>query len=180
MLRKRVWGVAGAARLGLVVLAVCTTLAMLVPVGALADADPPSDFLPDNDLYLPYQPPVARPVSAVLNRMLKAARSRHHVYKVALVATPQDLGAVTVLFRKPAQYVRFLYREIQFVLGPQRATLLIAMPGGLGVIGPDATAAGRAALRRIRLPARPTSNVLARAAITAVRTLTAVNHHPVR
>jgi len=145
-----------------IALALCTTVVMcaLAPCGALADADPPSDFLPDKDLYLPYQPPVARPVAAVLNRLLKTARARHHVYKVALIATPADLGAVTVLFRKPTQYVRFLYREIQFVLGPQRATLVIAMPGGLGVVGPDATARGRAALRRIRLPARPTSTVL--------------------
>ena len=124
---------------GLLVAAV-VALAAVHADAASADGDPASDFLPLSDSYLPYRG--AQPAQRQLDRLLKVARVRGHPFKVAVIATPIDLGAVTSLFNRPRPYAKFLYAEIQgFINGPA-ATLVVVMPAGVGVQGPDA-AAGR-------------------------------------
>jgi len=156
-------------------------LGVLMPAApALADADPPSDILVGLDYYVPYTPPVDKAHTNQLATLLKDAHARGHVYKVAIIATPADLGAVTSLFTKPAAtYAKFLWREIQAYIAASSATLLVVMPLGLALGGgPDATPAGKAALRSISIPAHPSSTQLATVAVDAVRALAAANGHP--
>jgi hypothetical protein len=153
----------------------------LVPAApVLADADPPSDILVGLDYYVPYTPPVDKAHANQLATLLKDAHAGGHAYKVAIIATPADLGAVTSLFTQPAPtYAKFLWREIQAYIAGASATLLVVMPQGLALGGgPDATPAGKAALRSIKVPAHPSSTQLATVAVTAVRAIAAANGHP--
>jgi hypothetical protein len=119
-------------------LAVALAAAALVPA-AVADGDPASDYLLQQDTFTPYPPPPAAAVAA-LDAAVAAVWAHGDRLKVAVVATPQDLGAVPSLFGRPADYARFLGTELEFVY---RGPLLIAMPDGYGFVRdatPDASA----------------------------------------
>src|SRR5690349_1866254 len=96
-----------------------TLLAALVLLGAAApaahaDADPPSDVLLLQDVYYPYQPPVAQNLRNALGAVVNNAHKAGYPIKVALVESQVDLGAIPQLFDKPAEYAPFLAREIAF------------------------------------------------------------------
>lgn len=74
--------------------------------------------------------------------------------KVALIAAPTDLGVIPELFGKPADYAKFLDKEISFQ-GPQ--PLLVS-----GAQGVSAKAA--AAVTALAPPTGKTSTALAQAA----------------
>src|SRR4051795_10063704 len=136
-----------------ITLMLIAALALLPAASAWGDADPASDFLPGFDSYLPYGNSVAKPTQGQLDKLLKVARARHEPFKVAVIATPPDLGAVTALFNKPQLYARFLYREIKPIITGGDVTLLIVMPKGVGVIGRDATTRGGKAAVAVHPPA---------------------------
>ena len=60
---------------------------------------------------------------------LKAAARKDFPIRVAIIASPFDLGAVTALWRKPRAYARFLGIELSAVY---RQRFLVVMPDGLG------------------------------------------------
>jgi hypothetical protein len=121
---------------------------------AWADGDPASDFLPIRDSYLPYRG--AGAAQRQLDRLLKVARARGRPFKVAVIATPTDLGAITSLFDQPQPYAKFLYQEIEgFIDGPA-ATVVVVMPDGVGIQGRDAAAG-----RRLASTLRPGPNATA-------------------
>ena len=148
------------------------------PASALADADPASDYLPGFDTYYPFGNTVAKPVQNQLDRLVKIARTRGRPFKVAVIATPVDLGAVTSLFNKPQPYSKFLYREIAGLLQGAEATLVVVMPAGVGIQGRDATPAGRAAAASVTPGLKATPTQVAQAAVTAVEKISAANGHP--
>src|SRR5947208_2423229 len=147
------------------VLAVVLATAVVAPALARADADPASDYLPGFDSYYPFGNTVAKPTQGQLDKLLKIARERGRPFKVAVIASPPDLGAVTSLFNKPQPYYRFLYREISGLLQGSEATLVVVMPAGVGIMGRDAHAAGRKAVAGLRPPARATPTQVAQAAV---------------
>jgi hypothetical protein len=120
----------------------------IAPV-AVADGDPASDVLVDRNVFLPYPPPSAT-ASASLAREVRAAYARNFRVKVAVIATPTDLGSVPSLFGKPGQYAAFLGQELQlYYVGP----LLIVMPAGYGVYdGGRSTKAERTVLATAAAP----------------------------
>ena len=113
-------------RRGLAGLLLVAVAASGAPPVALANGDPASDILPLRDSYLPFQPRVPRPVEVALDGFLAKARKAGYPVKVAVIATPNDLGVVPDLFAKPKEYATFLGREISFNGKPH---LLIVMPG---------------------------------------------------
>jgi hypothetical protein len=153
------------------ILAAAFLVALLVPAGAFADGDPASDVLLGEPVFYPYQPPTSTALQKQLNAAANAAK-----IKVALIASPVDLGVIPDLFNKPQQYAQFLDQEISFQNGHQ--PLLVVMPAGYGVegLGPKAaqTVAG------LPKPSGPTSNDLAQAAIPAVAKLAAASGHPLK
>src|SRR3954452_11460803 len=160
-----------------ITLVLIAALALLPAASAWGDADPASDYLPGFDDYLPYGNTVAKPAQGQLDRLLKIARARGHPFKVAVIATPTDLGAVTSLFNKPQPYARFLYREIKGLLQGAEATLVVVMPAGIGIQGHDAAAARRVtASTRPGLKATPTQ--LATVATSAVEKIAAATGRP--
>jgi hypothetical protein len=92
--------------------------------------------------------------------------------KVALIATPADLGVIPALFGKPQKYADFLDQEISFQ-GKQRLLVVMAAGYGVqGVSGPAKLAAGS-----LRPPTGKTSTDLAQAAIGAVAKLASASGH---
>jgi hypothetical protein len=141
---------------------------LLLPVGrALADADPPSDVLLQQDVYYPYFPAASGPSVKQLDGLVATAKRRGFPLKVALVATRSDLGAVPDLFGKPQPYADFLDREISF---NRTEPLLVVMAAGYGVAGLPAKA--KAAVDGLPDPA-PSGDDLARAAVVAIPKLAA-------
>jgi hypothetical protein len=145
---------------------------------AWGDADPASDFLPGFDSYLPYGNSVAKPTQGQLDKLLKIAKARNEPFKVAVIATPPDLGAVTALYNKPQQYAKFLYREIKPIVTGGQFTLLIVMPSGIGIIGRDATTKGGKAAVAVKVPKGASPTVLAQTAVSTVEKIAAADGHP--
>ena len=148
--------------------------AALLPAIAMADGDPASDVLLGENVFYPYMPPVSGSLQAALNAETAAAGKAHFPIKVALIASPVDLGAIPSLFNKPQQYADFLDQEISF---QGKQLLLVVMPAGYGVQGIGAPATAAAA--KLAKPAGTQSNDLAQAAFTAVTTLARAAGHPI-
>ncbi len=165
------------ARILNVVLAVATLVGLgagLSPAPARADGDPASDVLLGVDVFYPYSPPVAAALQRTLNTETAAARTAHTPVKVAVIASPVDLGVIPDLFGKPQQYARFLDQEISL---KSKQPLLVVMPAGYGSQGLPGKAAG--ALVALPKPTGRQSNDLAHAAVTAVARIAAAEGHPI-
>lgn len=155
--------------------AVTIAVALWLLVGptpaALADGDPASDVLLLQDDYIPYEPRLSPPVTNGLTALLKATRRAGYPVKVAIIASPQDLGAVPNLFARPQQYATFLGQEIAF---NGRTPLLVVMPQGFGV-----DQVSSSALRGLPAPGTSSVDALGRSAIEGVVRLARAAGHPV-
>jgi hypothetical protein len=153
----------------------CAVVAALVlsPAAVPADGDPASDVLLGQNVFYPYQPPVSASLQSALNAETAAAARAHFPIKVALIASPVDLGVITQLFAKPQQYAKFLDQEISY---PSPQPLLVVMAAGYGTEG--LPPAARAAVATLRAPAGETSDDLAQAAVTAVQAMARAAGHP--
>jgi hypothetical protein len=157
--------------------ALCALVALLsglaLPVGALADGDPASDVLIGQNVYSPYQPRLAPNLMRALDDLTKATAKAGFPVKVALIASPNDLGVVPNLFGKPQEYANFLGPEIQY---NKVQPVLVVMPAGFGTFkGPPSAPTALKGL----VVAGPGPDDLARAAIPAVVKLSAAAGHPV-
>ena len=159
----------------LLALLTALTPAALVPASALADGDPASDVLLGENVFYPYSPNTSPALQKTLNAEMAAAKRAGFPLKVALIASPVDLGVIPDLFGKPQRYADFLDQEISFQ-GTQ--PLLVVMWNGYGVAGIGAGA--KAAVAALPKPAGKQPDDLARAAITAVAKLAKQTGHPVR
>jgi hypothetical protein len=109
-------------------------VALATGLGALAataraDGDPASDILYFQDVYLPFPKP-SDDTPAKLQATVNAANKAGFRIKVAVIATPQDLGSIPSLFGKPQVYAQFLGVELGSFY---KARLLVVMPSGFGV-----------------------------------------------
>ena len=155
-------------------LAACL-LALAGAAGALADGDPASDTLLGLNVFYPYQPATSAAVQRTLNAETTAAKRAGFPIKVALIASPLDLGVIPSLFGKPQQYADYLDQEISF-LGKQ--PLLVVMADGYGTQGFGGPA--KLAAASLAKPTGKTSTDLGQAAITAVARLAAAAGHPIK
>jgi hypothetical protein len=149
--------------------------ATFFPAAALADGDPASDVLLGENVFYPFSPTVSSRLQAELNAETAAASRAHFPIKVALIASPADLGAIPSLFGKPQEYANFLDREISSSNNSQ--PLLVVMRSGYGAQGLDLAAA--IAVVRLAAPAGPSTDDLARAAVLAIPKLAAAAGHPI-
>jgi hypothetical protein len=163
-----------AARLAAILLTGLAMLAM-TPAAGLADGDPASDVLLGENVFYPYTPPVSAATQRALNARTAAARAAGFPLKVALIASPIDLGVIPELFGKPQKYADFLDQEISF---QTKQPLLVVMSTGYGVQG--VSAAAQSAVASLPKPAGKKSNDLATAAITAVSKLASASGHPLK
>jgi hypothetical protein len=155
------------------VLVVAAALAVL-PAPALADGDPASDYLLTQDVYLPYAPGIPTDLGRTITDLLKNTRKAGFPLKVAIIATPRDLGAVPQFFGRPQSYAPFLQSEIAF---NTKKPLLIVMPGGYGATAlPKGAESG---LTGVAPPKSAQGEELGRAAVTAIVKLSKAAGHPV-
>jgi cytochrome oxidase Cu insertion factor (SCO1/SenC/PrrC family)/thiol-disulfide isomerase/thioredoxin len=116
---------------------------------ARADGDPGSDVLVYQDLFAGSSAGLSVQQQAQLGDLLKAAGTARFPIRVAIIASPTDLGAVTALWRKPQAYARFLGLELSLAY---KQRLLVVMPDGFGFNWPGhSTTAAYATLARIPL-----------------------------
>ena len=113
-------------------LAACVLAVSSSPASATADGDPASDVLLGENVFYPYSPPVSTSLQGTLNAETAAAARAHFPIKVALIASPTDLGVVPDLFDQPQKYADFLDQEISF---QTKQPLLVVMPSGYGIQG---------------------------------------------
>jgi hypothetical protein len=138
------------------------------PGSARADGDPASDVLYAQSVFLPQDAGTSSGQRAQLSALLQAAGRRGYNIKVALIASPTDLGSVSELWRQPRNYALFLGQELSLVY---RGVLLVIMPGGYGLY----THGGPAAAQQSALAALPApgGGGLGAAALSAIPRLAA-------
>lgn len=157
------------------ILAVTAILALacgLSAAPALGDGDPASDVLAAQALFLPEDANVPPAQQTELGALLAAASRMGFQLRVALVASPADLGSVTGLWRQPQSYASFLGQELSLTY---RGPLLVVMPNGFGLYGTRGAAA-KAALAGLRPPGG--ANGIGGAALSATERLASAAGHP--
>ena len=150
------------------VLAVFTVCAVgVLAPAAGADGDPGSDVLVYQSLFVAADANISVPQQVELGNLLSSADKSGFPIRVAIIAQPDDLGAITALWQKPAAYASFLGTELSLSYAQR---LLIIMPNGFGFNwqGHSASAAYQV-LDRLHIG--PGGSGLAAAAQTAVRAL---------
>jgi cytochrome oxidase Cu insertion factor (SCO1/SenC/PrrC family) len=102
----------------------------LLTSSAFADGDPASDYLLNQQTFMVAES-VKAPTAAQrqLRDVVKAANEHGFKIRVAVIAGPYDLGAITQLWKKPETYARFLGIELSLAY---KGRLVVAMPNGLG------------------------------------------------
>ena len=144
-------------------------IALVATATARADGDPASDFLLTQRVFLPYDANISPTRSEQLAALASDAARDGYPIRIALIASPVDLGSVTALWAKPQEYAKFLAAEVSFAY---RGRLLIVMPQGLGTYQQGKTSAKpERALAGVKV--EPGANGLAATAIRAVRRLAA-------
>jgi hypothetical protein len=103
---------------------------------ARADGDPASDYLLGTQVFFSIDVKLPAAKQQELVSIVREANTSGYAIRVALIASPYDLGAVTSLWRKPRQYAKFLGAELQFVY---KRRLLVVMPNGFGFNWPKHT-----------------------------------------
>ena len=149
----------------LAVLAFCA-LGALSPA-ARADGDPGSDVLVYQNLFVAGDSNISIAQQVELGDLLTSASGSGFTIRVAVIATPADLGAITQLWGKPASYASFLGIELSLAYSQR---LLVVMPDGFGFNWQGhSTAAAYQVLGKIAI--KPGGTGLATSAETAVRAL---------
>jgi hypothetical protein len=155
----------------LALVALAVALAVAVPA-ARADGDPASDYLLAGPSFLsPYDGHVPATEQNTINALLASAKARGFPLRLALIATPYDLGSVPILFGKPQLYAKFLGEEDYYYWKDE---LLVVMPNGYGIYkASDLPAADRATIAALPKVGSASGAALGLAAETAVRALAA-------
>jgi hypothetical protein len=143
-----------------------------VPSAARADGDPASDVLAAQPLFLPADGGFSESEQVRLTALLASAQRSGYPIRVALIATPSDLGSVSALWGMPGAYARFLGAELSLVF---HGTLLVVMPAGFGLDEVGGGSGAAAAATALGEPPRGTPMVAA--ALTAVQKLAASAGH---
>jgi len=159
-------------RLGIALL-LAAVAAGLCADGARANGDPASDVLPFTTVFLSIKNPNTSPAGRALLAETKATAKKKLPIRVAVISQPSDLGLIQSLWQKPQSYAEFLGKEL-FQFGRYNGTLVVAMPNGYGVHGPEA-AKGKRALARLPKPNTNDLERLGEDAANAVRAVAVAN-----
>ncbi|MGO9899398.1 MAG: redoxin domain-containing protein [Solirubrobacteraceae bacterium] len=154
-----------------VVLCACAGTLALSPLtsSARADGDPGSDVLVNQNLFFGYDAGVTVPEQVEMGKLLDTASKAGFPVRVAIIAHADDLGSITPLWLKPADYATFLGIELS---DAYTQLLLVVMPDGFGINWPGHDAAP--AYRLLSgIAIRPGAAGLTDATLSAVQRLVA-------
>jgi hypothetical protein len=154
------------------VAAALALLSLVLAGVAYADADPASDTLYTGRVFLPLSAKVSPRLARQLAEVTLEAERAGRPVRVALIASPMDLGGVPMLFGKPSAYARFLASELVFVY-PDRVLVVMPQGAALGdhgrlVANPDV----------LNAKVEPGADGLAITAIALVRKVASVGRPP--
>jgi hypothetical protein len=153
--------------------AVVALASLAVPATAQADGDPASDVLVSQAAFIPWDAKISTAETAHLQAVIAAARRAGYPTRVAVIASPADLGSVAQLWQQPQLYARFLGIELSLAV---RASVIVVMPDGDGVYHPGIPEARvQAVLRDSRRAAK--RRHLGAFAVAAVNELAAASGH---
>ena len=169
-------------RAGACLAAACLALAVGGAGIAVGDIDPASDVLLVQDYFIPYQPEACTQVKNGLKTATTRARTAGFPLKVAVIGGESDLGAAPQFANKPAPYAEFLGSELgtysaHLKRNLRNVRLLVVMPAGFALWKGEALSSP--ALKTVRIPDRPDTNDLVRAAVMAVPKLATEGGHTV-
>ena len=159
-------------RLGLALLLAVAAVGLFAG-GAGANGDPASDVLPFSNVFLSIQDPRTSPAGRDLLAGTQAAAKKKRPIKVAVISQPSDLGLIQSLWHKPQTYAEFLGKEL-VSFGHYNGTLIVAMPNGYGINGPNA-ARGKPVLARLPKPNTSDLEKLGEDAAVATRRVASAN-----
>jgi hypothetical protein len=153
---------------------------LALPGSAHADGDPASDVLISDTVFVGYQAPSAA-TTTKLRRTVAAARKAGQPVRVAVIQSPQDLGALGNLWGHPREYARLLAQELgnpveQGAAG-RREELIVVMPAGYGTSGVPASV--ERDLRNVEIGDTSDPDALGAAAGYGVQELAKATGHPV-
>jgi len=112
-------------------LAPLAAVALVCVPAARADADPASDILYTQRIFLPFFGGKVSPdKAAVLRQAVDEAYKKGYKIKVAIIGAANDLGGVYQMFGQPQTYAQFLGQELVFLY---KGVLVTVMPQGFGV-----------------------------------------------
>ena len=161
----------GIALAALAAAATAVVLPVFLVQDALADGDPASDYLINQQLFLPFKADLSGNDAKELTGILDDSKQKGFPLKVAVISSRYDLGSVPSLYGKPDQYASFLGQEDFYFW---KSELLVVMPQGYGIYKHSGVHPGdRAVLARLRPPGTNAIPQLIAAAQRAVRALAA-------
>jgi hypothetical protein len=155
------------------------------PGVAAANGDPASDVLLGDTVFLSYTPP-SPSVEERLRKVIGESQAKGQPVRVAIIATPNDLGAVPDFFGKPGDYARYLaeelaaYNKLQHPNAsgePVRDPLIVVMPAGIGTSNVPKKVESE--LRKVEFAANADSDELASGAGWGVQELAKGNGKPI-
>jgi len=144
---------------------------LAAPAAALADGDPASDYLITQRVFLPFDTKVPTADAEHLQGLVRDAARQGYPIRVALIGSDYDLGSVTVLWKQPQRYARFLGIELSFI---HKSPLLVVMPKGMGFYWDGRGSKAEEALLA-KIPVQPGGSGLAQTASAAVEQLAAAH-----
>jgi hypothetical protein len=151
----------------LLALVLCAVAAPL----AHADGDPASDWLLQRFAFVPPDTGIAQSDATTITGLLRDAHAKGYTLHVAVIPSRYDMGAVTVLYKRPHQYAPFLSQELRFFY---RGRVLVVMPNGYAIARDGKTdTAEQKVLNGLPLPQPFNDAPLAAATERAVRALAA-------
>jgi hypothetical protein len=150
---------------------VCLSIAVAMPGTAAADGDPASDVLVGQSVYLPPDAGATVRMHERLAAVLAASARAGFPVRVAIIASPTDLGSIGVLWRRPRSYAPFLGQELALAAATR---VLVVMPNGLGLYVPGGAPAPEQAV----IAAGAGRGSLTAIAIATVQRLAAAAGHP--
>lgn len=160
-------------KLGRLLLLPALAVALLVAASAaLADGDPASDYLLGGSTYLsPFDSHIPKTEQEKLIAMLASAKKQGFPLKVAVIATPYDLGSVPSLFKTPQTYAHFLAEEDYYYW---KTEVLVVTPSGFGIYkAKRLPAADKAIVAKLKVPPKASGPELMAAVQGAVTKLAA-------
>ncbi len=156
---------------------ILASMALIAAPAVLADGDPASDVLVENQLFNPVDSGISLDSQARLEALLNASAKAGFRLKVALIASQTDLGTATAFWRSPGKYAQYLGYELSELYGGQ---LLVVMPSGFGLYGPRrGPHAVGGTERHVRAIAPGPGEQLASAALSAVPLLARAAGDPI-
>jgi hypothetical protein len=136
---------------------------------ARADADPASDVLAFDRVFLVVDSKSAPPYLRELTKLTAETEKRHLPIRIAIIEQQTDLGGLLTFYGRAGPYARFLRSELQYVFHGTVLVVMTGKPGGVALSGPAATQRAKTVVARLNVPTAGTPAELARVASTAIR-----------